>query len=108
MRRGDVVIVRQPNTPAGKQRPCIVVQRDSTLSIANKVTVCPVTSTVRGPQGGRPLILPTPENGLARPSEVEIDWIYTFSLDRVLGTIGSLDEDMLRLVDEALRRWLDL
>lgn len=108
MKRGDIVIVRQPNTPAGKQRPCVVIQRDSTLSSANKVTVCPLTSMLRGPEGARPMVAPTIGNHLARPSEVEIDWIYTFPIDRILGTIGSIDDDVLDRVDEALRRWLDL
>lgn len=108
MRRGDIVIVRERGTPAGKRRPCVVIQRDSTLAVATKVTVCPLTTSLRGPDAGRPQLVPTAENGLRQASEVQIDWIYTFDSNRVIATIGRLDATALARIDEALRRWLDL
>jgi mRNA interferase MazF len=101
-------LVRMPGTPAGKARPCLIVQRESTLAESRKVTVCPFTSSVAGSKTGRPLVVPSSENGLRRPSEIEIDWVYTFRIDVVGETIGRLDANTMRMVDEALRRWLDL
>ena len=86
----------------------MVVQRDSALSAAQKVTVCPITSYLRGAIGQRPFVAPTTENRLRAPSEIEVDWIYTHSIDRVGTIIGKIDDATMELVDIALRRWLDL
>ncbi len=108
MKRGDVVLVREPGSPAGKARPCVVVQRTSALEGGNKATVCPLTSTLRGPAGQRPFVAPTAANGLRTPSEVQVDWIFTHNLDRMGAVLGSVDGATMDAVDEALRRWLDL
>lgn len=106
--RGDVVLIRSPDSPASKARPCVVVQRGSTLEVASKITVCPLTSRLHGAEGQRPLVAPTPDNGLRQPSEVEVDWIHSFPRARIGAVIGNLDATTMRSVDAALRRWLDL
>jgi mRNA interferase MazF len=108
LRRGDVVLVRGGAGPAGKLRPCVVIQRTSTLDDAPKITLCPLTSAIRVASSVRPLLQPSPDNGLTEISQVEIDWIYTYRADRIERTVGSIaDADMLQ-IDQALRRWLDL
>lgn len=108
MKRGDVVLIRQPGTPAAKARPCVIVQRDSALPSAAKVSACSLTSHLRGAVGQRPFVAPTSENGLKLPSEVQVDWIYTHPIEWIEGVIGQLDADTMNEVDTALRRWLDL
>lgn len=108
MRRGDVILVREPNTPAAKPRPYVVIQRNSALDAPVKVTGCPLTSELKGAAGQRPFVAPTDENGLRRPSEVQVDLIYTHPIDRVGGVIGHMDAPTMMAVDVALRRWLDL
>ena len=108
MKRGDVIIVREPNTPASKARPYVVIQRGSALEFATKVTGCPLTSVIRGTAGQRPFVAPTELNGLRRPSEVEVDWIFTHPIERIDGVIGSLDTPTMAVIDVALRRWLGL
>ncbi len=108
MKRGDVVLIREPGTPAGKARPCVVIQRNSTLDGASKITVCAFTSDIRGLATSRPFVLPTSGNGLKKPSQVEVDWIYTHPITFVGERIGELDDVMMDNVDTALRRWLDL
>jgi mRNA interferase MazF len=108
MRRGDLVLVRAPDSPASKARPCVVVQRESALAVADKVTLCPLTSRLRGSAGERPFVAPTAENGLRMPSEVQVDWVFTHWRDSIGEGIGGIDEPTMKLVDEALRRWLDL
>ncbi len=108
MKRADVVLVREPGSPAGKARPCIVVQRDSALEVAAKVTVCPLTSHLRGPAGQRPFVAPTKENGLRVPSEVQVDWIFTHPVEAIGDSIGRLDAVAMDQIDFALRAWLDL
>ena len=108
MNRGDVILVREPNTPASKARPYVVVQRDSALDEPERVTGCPLTSQLRGAAGQRPFVAPTPGNGLRRPSEVEVDLIYTHPIERIGGVIGRIDAPTMSAVDMALRRWLAL
>ncbi len=108
MRRGDVVLVCEPHSPAGKARPCIVVQRTSALDVSAKVTVCPLTSELRGSVGQRPFVAPTSGNRLRTPSEVQVDWIYTHPIERLGEVIGRLDQPTMDEIDLALRRWLDL
>lgn len=86
----------------------MIVQRNSTLEAARKVTVCPVTSKLRGAAGQRPFIAPTSANGLRLPSKVEVDWIYTHPIECVGLTIGNVDQPTLDAIDVALKPWLDL
>lgn len=108
MRRGDLILVRAPGTPASKARPYVVVTRDSALADPAKVTGCPLTSTLRGAASGRPLVAPGIENGLRVPSEIETDWIFTHPVERVDGVIGRLDQATMDAVDQSVRRWLAL
>lgn len=108
MKRGDIVVVREPGTPSSKGRPCVVVQRESSLGETSKITVCPLTSRLRGALGRRPVISPSTSNGLRKPCEVQFDWIYSHPTSRIGGHIGSLEPDILDQLDEALRRWLSL
>ena len=108
MKRGDVVLIRQPGTPSSKPRPCVVVQRDVSLAGAMKVTVCPLTTQLRGVEAQRPFVAPDAGNGLRRPSEVQVDWLYTHPIGFLSAPIGSIDQATMREVDRALSRWLDL
>ena len=108
MKRGDVIIVRENASPASKARPCVIVQRESALAVAAKVTACPLTSELRGAVSQRPFVAPTAANGLRVPSEVEVDWIYTYPIERVGAVIGRVDAPTLEQIDIMLRRWLDL
>ena len=44
--RGEVRLVRFP--PPDKQRPALVLTRDSALGYLSRVTVAPISSTIRG------------------------------------------------------------
>jgi len=108
MNLGDLILVREPNSPAAKPRPYVIVQRDSALHTPIRVTGCPLTSQLRGAEGQRPFVAPTADNGLRVPSEVQIDLIYTHPIERIDGVIGSLDAATMQTIDVALKRWLAL
>ncbi len=108
MNRGDVVVVRMAATPAATARPCVIVQRDGTLDIATKLTLCPLTSGLRGSRSQRPFVAPSFDNGLKVPSEVEIDRIFTGPVSCLGPRLGTLDAAVMRHVDLALLRWLGL
>ncbi len=105
MIRGDIVIVREPGTPASKARPCLVVQHSSTIAVSRKITVCALTSYL---SGRRPVIVPSNGNGLRRMSEVEIDWIFTHPRSFIGDRVGKVEDECLAEVFNALRCWLDL
>lgn len=54
------------------------------------------------------MVTPSAMNGLKKACEVQFDWIYTHSFDRIGDSIGSIEPDILDEIDLALRRWLDL
>ena len=108
LKRGDIVLVRSSTGPATKPRPCLVVQRSSTIDAAPKVTVCPLSSEIRVGTAIRPLINPSSMNGLRRVSQVELDWIYTFWKSDFGDVLGTLDQSEMKHVDAALKPWLDL
>jgi len=78
------------------------------LDGAPKVTVCPLSASIKVGSVVRPLLHPSSANGLKHISQVEIDWVFTYETRRIGRTIGTLDELSMRQVDTALRRWLDL
>lgn len=108
MNRGDIVIVREKRSPASKARPCVIVLRDSMLADATKVTVCPLTTHLRGSVAQRPYIVPDAHNGLRQPSEIQVDWVFTHPVDRLGPVIGRIDRSAMEQVDKALRRCLQL
>lgn len=106
MKRGDVVIVVLPGA-YGKPRPGLVVQHDAFDALAS-VAVLPLTSDVRDLPLVRIRVAPGPEVGLRVPSDIQVDEIMTVPRDKIGRTLGSLDEDAMRRVDEALARFLGL
>ena len=102
MNRGDVVIV--PGGPDyGKIRPAVVVQADAVTRVWNSVIVCPLSShgtTV--PTFSRIDLRPSAENGLRVKSQIMVDKITTYPLDRVRGPIGKIDEKSLEALNVSL------
>lgn len=73
-----------------KRRPALILTRAAALRHLSRVTVAPITTTVRG--------LPTevdvgPRNGLAQSSVVSCDNIMTVPIAAVGKTIGMLFDD---------------
>ena len=100
MRRGDIVTVAA-HGDHGKPRPALVIQSDffDTLS---SVTVCLVTSTLLDALVFRITVDPSPENGLRRVSQIEVDKIMTVRRERVGAVIGHLDDATLLKVNRSL------
>ena len=108
MKRGDILVARQPGSFASKARPCLIVQSDLALPARSVVTICPLSSTLQGTSLIRISIVPTAENGLVRASEIEIDYIQAIAVGNFGRVIGTASPAVIADVDEALRRWLDL
>lgn len=106
MRRGDLVTVALPGD-FGKPRPALVIQADQFGETAT-VTVLLVSGTLVDAPLIRPTILPTPGNGLSRPSQVQVDKAMTVKRDRIGGVIGRLDDESMLAVTRSLALFLGL
>lgn len=108
MRRGSIVIAADRGDFSGKPRPYVVVQTTGALEAATAITLCPITSQLTGAALIRVVIPLLRETGLVRVSEVEVDRIRTIRRAGVREEIGALPNDIMKQVDTALRRWLEL
>ena len=106
MRRGDLVTVAMPGDFA-KPRPALVVQGDQFSEIGT-VTVLLLSGTLVDAPLIRPTALPTPQNGLRKPSQVMVDKAMSVKRDRLGPVIGSLDAETMVTVSRALAVFLGI
>lgn len=102
--RGDLVTVALQDD-YGKPRPALVIQSDL-FDQHPSVTLLPVTGTLRPTPIFRISVVPSPENGLCKPSQVMVDKAMTVPRERIGPRIGRLDEGTLLEVTRALAVFL--
>ena len=100
MRRGELVTVATPGD-YGKPRPALVIQSDLFDEVPS-VTLCLVTSTLRETPLIRITVDPSPENGLQRISQIQVDKVITVARERVGRVIGRLDDATMLKVSRSL------
>lgn len=88
-----------------KTRPAVVLTREAARSTMNKVTVAPITSTVKGLSSEVPV---GPQNGLDRPSAVAVDNIVTIPASALGRTVGFLSREQETLLARAVVLAFDL
>lgn len=87
----------------GKIRPAVVVQADAVTRVWNSVVVCPVTSHLtKVDTFARVNLEPSTENGLQVLSQVMVDKITTYPMDRVRGPIGKIDNKSIETLNVSL------
>lgn len=97
MQRGDLYWVRFPQ-PVGR-RPVVLVSRDEAYSIRARVTVVPLTSTIRGMATE---VRFGPADGVPRPCVANADELVTVSKQLLQERIGTVSRNRLAELDEAL------
>ena len=95
--RGEVRLVRFP--APDKQRPALLLTRDSALAYLSRITVAPITSTIRGVPSEVAL---GPEDGLRQSCAVNLHNVVTISKDRVGRRVCQLPDDRMHAVCAAL------
>lgn len=78
-----------------KTRPVVVLTRAAALTAMTKVTVAPITYTIKGLSSEVPV---DPSQGLDHPGAISLDnalTIPTASLGRIVGYLGEEQERML-------------
>lgn len=97
VRRGEVRFVRFP--PPDKPRPVLVLTRDSAIGYLTRVTVAPVSSTMRGVPSEVAL---GPDDGLKQACAVNLHNVVTVRKDQLGRRVGQLTAGRLREVCTAL------
>ncbi len=95
--RGDVRLFRFP--PPDKQRPVLVLTRDSALPYLTRVTVAPITSTIRGVPSE---VLLGPEDGMKQPCAANLHNVVTVSRKHLGRRVAHLPAARMRQVCDAL------
>jgi mRNA interferase MazF len=95
--RGDIRLVRFP--APDKPRPVLVLTRDSAIGYLARVTVAPVTSSIRGVPSEVSVGI---GEGLKHPSAVNLHNVLTVRKDSVGRRLARLDEEKMREVCRAI------
>ena len=106
MRRGDFVTVAMPGD-FGKPRPALVIQSDQ-FEHTDTVTVLLLSGTLVDAPLIRPTVRPTPQNGLLKPSQIQIDKAMSVKRDKIGTPIGRSDDETMLAVTRSLALFLGL
>ncbi|MBA3849643.1 MAG: type II toxin-antitoxin system PemK/MazF family toxin [Opitutus sp.] len=107
-RRGDIVACALPGDFGGRPRPALVVQSDLVNPTHATVAVCPITTHLQDAEHFRIPVRPGARSGLRADSQVMVDKLTAVRVSRVGERLGSLDEQEIEAVDQALLLWLGL
>jgi mRNA interferase MazF len=111
MKRGDIYyanLSQVMGSEMGKRRPVLIVSNDISNSAATTVTILPLTSNVIRVYPFEVLLNPE-VSGLTKPSKVQAQQVRTISKQRITSEVlGSLNEEMMVLIDAALKLHLGL
>lgn len=97
LERGEVRLFRFPGPD--KQRPVLILTRDSALSYLGRVTVAPITSTVRGVPSE---VMLGVEDGMKGVCAINLHNVVTVPRVGIGRRLAHLDPDRLREVCAAL------
>jgi len=95
--RGEVRLVRFP--PPDKERPVLVLTRQVSIPLLRRVTVAPITSTVRGVDSE---VVLGPGDGMKQPCAVNLHNLVTVPQDLLGRRVAVLSTDRMREVCAAL------
>jgi len=97
MRRGEIRWYRFAKPD--KNRPVLILTRDSALEFLDEVTVAPITSTIRDIPSE---VLLTEADGLSRDCAVNLDHVQTVSKARIGAVVATLRSSRMAEVRSAL------
>ncbi|MGO9897557.1 MAG: type II toxin-antitoxin system PemK/MazF family toxin [Bryobacteraceae bacterium] len=97
LNRGDVHLCRF--APPDKQRPVLILTRDSAIGHLSTVTVAAITSTVRGVPSE---VILDVEDGMKARCAVNLHNTVTVSQERLANRVASLSDERMHEVCAAL------
>jgi len=110
IRRGDVFLVNLDpvkGSEEGKTRPCVVIQNNLGNKFSKTTIVASITSNV---DNDYPFIVKVNKGdaNLPKDSTILLNQINTISEERIIKKIGSLKEDTIKKVNNAIKHSLEL
>lgn len=96
--RGDVCLYQF--APPDKNRPAVVLTRDSAIAYLSTVTVAPITSTIRGVPSE---VVLNEEDGMKAPCAVNLHNAVTVSQQRLGRRVAQLSSMRMQEICAALR-----
>ena len=96
--RGDVRLYQF--APPDKNRPAVVLTRDSAIAYLSTVTVAPITSTIRGVPSE---VVLNEEDGMKAPCSVNLHNAVTVSQQRLGRRVAQLSSTRMQEICAALR-----
>jgi mRNA interferase MazF len=106
MMRGDLVSIAVQGD-FGKPRPALVIQSDNFDSHAT-ITILLLSSTLVDAPLFRITLLPTPDNGLQKPSQIMVDKAMTIKREKIGPVFGKLDSVKMLEVERCLAVFLGI
>ena len=88
-----------------KTRPVVVLTREAARAAMTKVTIAPISSTVKGLSSEVPV---GPDNGLEQPSVISLDNVVTIPADLLGRSVGFLTSEQEALLAKAVVLAYDL
>ncbi len=86
--------------PPDKNRPVLILSRDSVISYLNEITVAPITTTIRDIPSE---VILSENDGTPKECAVNCDYIQTISKHRIGALITSLTSSKMKEVNESIR-----
>ncbi|MGI2905237.1 type II toxin-antitoxin system PemK/MazF family toxin [Tolypothrix sp. VBCCA 56010] len=112
MKRGEIYYANLSpavGSQINKRGRVLVVSNNANNHAASTVTILPITSNVSRVYPFE-VLLNLEDSGLPKPSKVQAQQVRTISKQRIIGEVlGSLSEELMQLIDAALKLhlWLD-
>ena len=111
MKRGEIYYASLSPTigsEVSKRRPVLIVSNNANNRAASTITVLPLTSSVSRVYPFEVKLEPL-DSGLPKPSKVQAQQIRTISKQRLTQQrLGSLSQEIMQLVDTAIKLHLGL
>ena len=95
--RGEIRLYQFP--APDKARPVLVLTRAAAIGYLSRVTIAPLTSTIRGVPSE---VVVGPEDGVKQPCAVNLHNVITVAKDGVGRRVAQLGEDRMHEVCRAL------
>ena len=101
LRRGDIWTVAGGQGYAGKPRPAVIVQEDS-FDATDSITICAFTTDATDAALFRLKVEADTRNGLRAACRLMVDKITTVPKSKVGIRLGSLDDDTILRLNQAI------
>lgn len=95
--RGEIRLCRFP--PPDKARPVLILTRSSAIGYLARVTIAPITSTIRGVPSE---VTIGEDDGMKQPCAVNLHNVVTVAKDRIGRRTAQLGDERMREVCRAL------